>query len=192
MNAPRYSISKGAWTGAVPGAEQEDLLPEIVAPGLDVIFVGAAPSYHAARIGHYYAGPANRFWLLLSQAGLTPLPLLPEQDHEVLAYGIGLFAIFPHLCTSDNSLLPVPSPELRDRVRRRLLELSPRFVCYNGKDVFRMATGIVTCRWGLQTEPLGRSSVFVVPSSSGRADAWAADRLYLFRELRSLLSYAGV
>ena len=38
--------------------------------------------------------------------------------------------------------------------------------------------------WGEQAEQIGDSRVWVVHSSSARADHWAAERLALYRELR--------
>lgn len=172
-------------------SRQEDasdaLLPEILAPHLDVIFVGAAPSRAAAAIGHYYAGSRNRFWLLLYQAGFTPHLLSAEEDSQVLQYGIGLTAILPHLVSTDNSLLPPPDPRARERLAQRLRHFAPRYICYNGRDVFRMCWEQEPDGWGLQAERFGVSRQFVVHSSSGRADRWGMERLALFRELRTLL-----
>ena len=36
-------------------------LVDIVAPDLDIIFVGINPGYVAARTGHWYAGAGNHF-----------------------------------------------------------------------------------------------------------------------------------
>ncbi len=163
------------------------LLPEMLRPGLDVIFVGAAPSYNAVESGHYYAGPRNRFWLLLFQAGFTPYQLHETEDSRVLEYGIGLTAVLPNMASSDNAALPPVSDEQREELRGRLVKLAPKVICYNGKDVFRMATGALDCRWGLQRDKLAESLQFVVHSTSGRADGWGADRLYLFRELKRLV-----
>ena len=163
------------------------ILPDLLAPGLDVIFVGAAPSYWAARTGHYYDGPRNRFWLLLHEAGFTPALIRPEDDATILRYGVGLTAIFPHLVSTANSLLPEPSEEDREYLRTRLIDLSPRFVCYNGRDVYRMCAGEEASRWGLLPDDLGPSRQFVLHSSSGRADRWGADRLYLWRVLKRLI-----
>ena len=37
-------------------------LPDYLAPGLKVVFVGFNPGETSARRGHYYAYPGNRFW----------------------------------------------------------------------------------------------------------------------------------
>lgn len=163
------------------------LLPDILAPGLDVIFVGAAPSLKAATTGHYYPGPRNRFWQLLYQAGFTPRQLRPEEDSSVLAYGIGLTAVFPHLISVDNTLLPAPTDEERARLRAKFLHYAPRLICYNGRDVYRLCHGEDAPRWGLQPRCLGVSEQFVVHSTSGRADRWGAERLFLFRSLRDFI-----
>ncbi len=169
----------------------EPLLPDILSTNLTVVFVGAAPSLAAARCGHYYAGSRNRFWQLLYQSGFTPRQLDATEDREVLRYGIGLTAILPHCISAMNAWLPEPSQQDRRALQDKLVAFAPRIVCYNGKDVYRMCTGAPDVQWGLLHERVGRSAQFVVHSSSGRADRWGADRLYLYRELRSLCLQAA-
>ena len=172
---------------AMNQSEALPILQDFLAPGLDVIFVGAAPSLWSERIGHYYAGPTNKFWLLLFQAGFTPRQLKPEEDSEALQYGIGLTGIFKHLSSSANHLLPVPTPELRSVLNAKLLRYAPRWVVYNGKDVYQLCTGRICLDWGEQSETLGTSRQFVVHSSSARADGWGRERLALYRELHALV-----
>jgi TDG/mug DNA glycosylase family protein len=166
--------------------EHTQLLPDILAPNLDVIFVGAAPSHSSADAGHYYAGPTNKFWMLLHQSGFTPCQFQPEQDAEVLGLGIGLTGIYRHLSTSANHLLPTPTPQRRQELQDKLVTLAPKFLCYNGKDVYKLCTGRTCFDWGEQPETIGTSRVFVVISSSARADAWARERLQQYRELKRL------
>lgn len=166
---------------------QPPYLPDILAPNLKVIFVGAAASHNSARAGHWYAGPTNKFWLLLWQASFTPRKLHPEEDQEVLQYGLGLTCIFPHLATSANHLLPTPTAVRRLQLQEKLLQFQPRFLCFNGKDVYQMSTGRLCTDWGEQEERIGASRVFVVHSSSARADHWGAERLALYRELYAIV-----
>lgn len=168
------------------GSPQNIYLPDMLAPNLDVIFVGAAASHTSARAGHWYAGPTNKFWLLLSQSGFTPGKLRPEEDGDVLQYGLGLTCLYPHLATSANHLLPIPTADRRRQLQEKLLQFQPRFLCFNGKDVYQMATGKVCTDWGEQEARIGASCVFVVHSSSARADHWGAERLALYRELYTL------
>ena len=168
-------------------ASPATILPDILAPHLDVIFVGAAPSHSSAEIGHFYAGPTNKFWLLLAQAGFTPRQLAAHEDAEALRYGIGLTGIYLNLSTSANHLLPKPTPEQQAALEKKLRAYAPRFICFNGKDVYQMATGRVCTDWGEQEERIGSSRVFVIHSSSARADAWGRERLALYQELKSLI-----
>lgn len=168
-----------------PRRTGEPLLPQILAPGLDVVFVGAAPSHRAAAIGHYYPGPRNRFWWLLHRAGFTPRQLEPEEDRRVLEYGIGLTAILRDVASGQNAALPPPTDADRAALRWALGAAAPRWICYNGKDVYRMCEGIADCPWGEQRATVEGARVFVVHSSSGRADAWGADRLMLYQDLRA-------
>ena len=43
-----------------PGAVET--LPDLLAPGIELLFVGINPSLYSARAGHYYARPGNMFW----------------------------------------------------------------------------------------------------------------------------------
>lgn len=56
------------------------VLPDLLRPGLDVVFCGTAVATASAQRGHYYAGPGNRFWQLLHESGLTTTLLTPEDD----------------------------------------------------------------------------------------------------------------
>lgn len=56
------------------------MLPDYLEPNLSVVFVGTSVATASAARGHYYAGPGNKFWELLWEAGLTADRMLsPEQ-----------------------------------------------------------------------------------------------------------------
>ena len=38
------------------------VLPDVLQPGLDVVFVGTAASKHSAETNTPYSGPGNAFW----------------------------------------------------------------------------------------------------------------------------------
>ena len=72
-----------------------ETLPDYLAPGLDIVFIGLNPSTISVLAGHYFANPRNRFWTAFNQSGLVTQdglaePLGPEQDHTLLQHGIGL------------------------------------------------------------------------------------------------------
>ncbi len=167
--------------------EPTPTLTDILRPGLDLIVVGAAASLHSAREKHWYAGPRNRFYALLHQSGFTPHQLEPEEDVTLPLYGIGLTCLHKYAASSANHLLPAPTQEQRKIVLEKLIRYAPRLLCFNGKDVYRMVTGQAEPDWGLQSETLGEAPVYIVQSSSGRADLWGQDRLEGYREMYRIL-----
>jgi len=49
-----------------------DILPDVLKPGLKVVFCGTAAGNRSAKIKAYYAGRDNQFWAVLHRIGLTP------------------------------------------------------------------------------------------------------------------------
>ena len=64
--------------------------PDLLAPGLDLVFCGTAPSPASFKARAYYANPGNAFWPTLHAVGLTPERLAPQRYPELLAWRIGL------------------------------------------------------------------------------------------------------
>ena len=63
-------------------------IPDVVAPGLRVLFSGINPGLFSAWTGHHFARPGNRFWPALHRSGFTPRVLLPVEQDELLALGL--------------------------------------------------------------------------------------------------------
>jgi TDG/mug DNA glycosylase family protein len=169
-------------------------LPDIISPGLALLFVGYNPSVHSARRGHYYAGPGNQFWRLLALAGLTPRVFTPEEDRDLLALGIGI-----------TDLCPIPTPGIDDLPRAvaesgrgaltaKIEHYRPRIVSFNGKATFERYFGRPPVNWGRQDRRIGdtTSLVYVTPSSSGRANGVQADREAAYLGLGALVRGADV
>jgi len=71
------------------GAEGR-FVPDVLAPGLRVLFCGINPGLWSAAVGHHFARPGNRFWKALHLGGLTPRLLAPDEEGELLALGLGI------------------------------------------------------------------------------------------------------
>lgn len=63
-------------------------VPDVLAPGLQVLFCGINPGLWSAAVGHHFARPGNRFWRALHLSGLTPRLLAPDEEAELLALGL--------------------------------------------------------------------------------------------------------
>lgn len=161
---------------------------EILRPGLAVVFVGYNPSLPAWRTGHYYANPGNRFYRLLYDAGLTPRLLTPAEDRSLPDFGIGLVDLIQEPSARADQLKPEQYQAAVPALRAKLDAVSPRTVCCNGIGVFRHVFGGPPERLGRQPGlTLGRSTVFVVPSTSGLVNGRSGERLAAFRELADWL-----
>ncbi|MDP9378888.1 MAG: mismatch-specific DNA-glycosylase [Chloroflexota bacterium] len=152
-------------------------LPDLLAPGLDVVFVGFNPSLRAWRSGHYYANPTNAFYRLLHASGLTPRLLLPEEDGLLLGYGVGVTDLLAGHPSARADELPASQYKLaRQGLLEKLETVSPRVVAFNGLGVYTHLYGERPPKLGLQDRHIGRSLVWVLPSSSGAANGLAGER----------------
>src|SRR6476646_4962793 len=65
-------------------------IPDVVAPGLAVLFCGINPGLWSAATGRHFARPGNRFWPALHRSGFTPQQLHPSEQSRLLAYHLGI------------------------------------------------------------------------------------------------------
>ena len=142
------------------------VLPDVLAPGLDVVFCGSAVGAASARIGAYYAGPGNKFWPMLFKIGLTPARLDSHHLPDVRQFGIGLTDMAKSVSGSDASLSgDVDDPSA---VRTKVKRFKPRVLAFNGKRAAQVFFGD-TVGYGQQVVTIETTSIFVLPSTSGAA-----------------------
>jgi len=166
-------------------------LPDVVGPGLDVLFVGINPSLLSAARGHHFARPGNRFWPALHLAGLTPRRLTPEEDGELPRYGLGVTNIVARPTRAAAELSPQElrngAAELADLVAR----WRPRVVAVLGITAWRVAFDRPKAVLGRQPERLGGAETWVVPNPSGlNAHHQLPDLARRYGELRPVTSGA--
>src|SRR5919109_2319704 len=65
-------------------------VPDVIAPGLRVLFCGINPGLYSGAVRHHFARPGNRFWPALHAAGFTDRLLSPFEDATLLDRGFGL------------------------------------------------------------------------------------------------------
>ena len=164
-------------------------LPDRVARGLRLLFVGINPGFISAAAGHYYANPRNAFWRLLHEGGLTPVRLRPDEDARMPAFGYGLTDIVKRPSRGAADLKAAEFVAGRERLARLVKRLRPPAVCFNGKTAFEGTFGKVACRrFGPQAVRLAGVPVFVLPSTSpANAAVPLAVKRRHFRALKSWL-----
>jgi double-stranded uracil-DNA glycosylase len=185
--AAHPAVPQPTWA-AEDSLQPGDSLPDLLAPGLRLLFVGYNPSVRSARVGHYYAGRNNRFWDLLAASGLTAERLDFTQDVALPARGIGITDLVKRPTRAAAHLTRAELRAGADRLRALLHTWRPRVVCYNGKGVYLHAAALRQAAWGRQPTSLVAGCVdFVVPSPSGLAAIPFAEKTAWYVRLRQTM-----
>ena len=150
----------------MPRPTEGHILPDVLRPGLDLVFCGTAAGKRSAAEGAYYAHPGNMFWRALFEAGLTPRQLAPAEFRLLTDYGIGLTDL-AKLHFGNDSELPHDAcdvPALVAKIERH----APRMLAFTSKHAARAVLhGAVG--YGLQPQTIANTPLFVLPSPSGQA-----------------------
>ena len=147
-----------------------DVLPDVLGPGLRIVFCGSAAGAASARARAYYAGPGNRFWPTLHRTGLTPRLLAPAEFRAVLDHGIGL----TDLCKTESGSDAGLSGRGDDAaaLAANIARHRPSVLAFNGKRAARVFLGAETLDYGAQRTCIGATAIHVLPSTSGAASRW--------------------
>jgi len=174
-----------------PGLQSLRHLPDYLKPGLKVVFVGFNPGERSARIGHYYAGHGNQFWNFLYESGLTSRRLAPEDDRQVLDFGIGLTDVVKRWSRSSSELRESDYRDGFAALAKKLEWAAPRAIAFNGKGIYERLSGTKVAL-GLTGERLAGARVFVLPSTSGRNGSLRrAEKLAYFTRLADWVKRYG-
>lgn len=165
-------------------------LPDLVRPGLRVLFCGINPGLYSAAVGCHFARPGNRFWRVLHVAGFSRRRLAPWEGRLLLRHGLGLTDLVPRATAVASELSAGELVAGRHRLRRKVLRLEPGWVAILGVGAYRTAFGRPHAGIGLQPDPLGPARVWVLPNPSGLNAGYSFSALV--RAFRALRRAAGV
>jgi len=167
-------------------------LPDHIKPNLKILFVGTNPGLKSVRIGHYFAGSSNMFWKLLFESELTEERLITENDIKILKYGFGLTDVVKRPTRSTTELRRLDAVGARKRLEKLIVKHTPRIVSFIGKTGFRYYTGDAysVLKYGKQNFHIGKSDVFLMPSTSGAsfADTKYHEKLIWYKKLKRATS----
>ena len=107
------------------------VLPDVLEPGLTTVFCGSAASSASARKGAYYAGPGNRFWSVMHEAGFTPRLFAASEFRELAKHGIGLTDLAKHESGMDVALSSQAYDS--DLLLTKIKTVHPRHLAFTGK-----------------------------------------------------------
>jgi len=142
-------------------------IPDVIGPGLTVLFCGINPGRWSAAVGQHFAHPSNRFWRVLHQAGFTDRLLRPAEQDELPGKGVGITNLVERATRTAEELsadeLRAGASALEDKVRR----YRPGTVAIVGLQAYRAGFGRRRAVMGAQSESLGGSRLWVVANPSG-------------------------
>ena len=163
-------------------------VPDVLGPGLRVVFVGINPGRFSDAARAHFANPRNDFWRLLHAARLTSRLYDPSEQFLVLEEGIGVTNAAPRTTPGSGDLRRADFAGSAERLEKIARELKPGWLGFVGKEAYR-GTFNERPELGLQARTLGETRLFVLPSTSpaNAAVPWA-ERLRWFQELAGRMS----
>ncbi len=145
----------------------EPAVPDVIAPGLDVLFCGINPGCTSARLHQHFARRGNRFWPALHQSGFTPRQLAPAEQFELLDHGLGITNLASRGTASAAELARAELVAGGRLLATKTARYAPRFVAVVGVTAYRMAFDRPRARIGPQEERLHGARLWVLPNPSG-------------------------
>lgn len=148
-------------------------VPDLVRPGIGLLFVGINPGLWTAATQTHFAHPSNRFYPALRRAGLIDIEIdaaagigRPERNH-LLDRGIGITNLVARATARAGELSADELRRGRDRLVATVDHLGPAVVAVAGVTAYRVAFQEPKAAMGRQPEDLGGAELWVVPNPSG-------------------------
>jgi len=147
-----------------------ELIPDVLTHDLCLVFCGSALGDVSWKRRAYYANPGNRFWPTLAEVGLTPRRLAPEEYPHLVDWRIGLTDLVKTDHGQDAHIFDghVDLEDARALLRAKVLRWQPYVLAFTSRTVAAQFLG-KTAVSGRQQEFIGRTVVWVLPSTSGLA-----------------------
>jgi TDG/mug DNA glycosylase family protein len=175
-------------TRAEIAAAVEKTVPDLIAPGLAVLFCGINPGLYSAATGHHFARPGNRFWRTLHAAGFTDRVVHPSEERHLLDYGLGITNLVPRATAGAAELGEEELRAGRARLERKVRRYRPRAVAVLGIGAYRLAFHRRDAAMGRQPGLLGEAILWVLPNPSGLNASHQLPQLArAFGELRAVV-----
>jgi double-stranded uracil-DNA glycosylase len=160
-------------------------IPDVIAPGLRVLFCGINPGLYSGATGHHFARPGNRFWPALYAAGFTERLLAPYEEQELLPHGYGITNVVNRATATAAELSAAELLAGGQRLLATAQRYRPRCIAVLGVTAYRAAFGRPKAGFGRQDERIAEAIVWVLPNPSGlNAHYTPADLARVFGEFR--------
>jgi double-stranded uracil-DNA glycosylase len=142
-------------------------VPDVIAPGLHVLFCGINPGLYSGAVGHHFARPGNRFWRALHAAGFTEGVLAAWDEQELPKVGCGITNLVARATAGAAELTAAELVHGAGLLEKKVRRYEPRWIAVVGIGAYRTAFGRRRAQVGPQAESLARSRLWVLPNPSG-------------------------
>jgi TDG/mug DNA glycosylase family protein len=161
-------------------------IPDVLGPGLDVLFCGINPGLWSAWSGHHFARPGNRFWPALHRSGFTPRQLRPAEQEDLLALGLGITNVVERGSARAAELTRAELRAGGAALAEKVTVYAPRWLAVLGVTAYREAFDEPKASIGRQERTIGTTRVWVLPNPSGLNAHFTLDALAeRFAQLRA-------
>ena len=173
-------------------AARDKTVPDVIAPGLRVLFCGINPGLYTAAVGHHFARPGNRFWPALFAGGFTDRLLSAFDERELLKSGYGITNLVARTTPTANELTADEMREGGKRLTKKVRRYKPQFLALLGVGAYRAGFQQPKAQVGPQDYSIGETRIWVLPNPSGLNAHYQADELArLFSELKKTVDSAS-
>jgi TDG/mug DNA glycosylase family protein len=152
-------------------------VPDLIAPGLRVLFCGINPSLYSAAVRHHFARPGNRFWPTLHRAGFSQRLLRPEEEQELLQSGVGITNVVARATAAADELTEEEYAAGSRILRRKLKLYRPRVIAFLGLGAYRLAAKHPQATVGRQAQAFADVETWALPNPSGLNAHYQLDAL---------------
>lgn len=145
-----------------------------------MLFVGINPGVRSALTDHHFAGPSNRFWKLLYDAGLVSERLTFEDDDRLPEWGLGVTNLIPRPTPGIDTLRREEYAAGLVQLRRKVRRFKPPIVAFVGVTLYRFIFDVrasVPVTVGVRQDTFEGARVVVLPNPSGRNANFSYDEM---------------
>ncbi|MBE1490726.1 mismatch-specific DNA-glycosylase [Plantactinospora soyae] len=148
-------------------------LPDLVEPGVRLLFVGVNPGLRTVAVQAHFGRRGNRFYPALYQAGIVDrlidasAGLAPHDRAHLAARGVGITSLVAGATARADELSAAELVEGARSLTQRVARVGPKASAVLGVTAFRIAFEHPKAVVGRQPEDLGGAQLWVVPNPSG-------------------------
>lgn len=168
---------------------RSEVVPDILAPNLTVVFCGINPGLTSAKTQHHFARPGNKFWKALYYSGFTPTLLAPHDQLKLLEYKLGITNV---VARPSRTAADLAKNELLSGTKilfKKIKRYSPVWLAVLGIETYRIGFQSKHATIGKQEPMIGNTKVWLLPNPSGLNAHYSLEEcISLFAELRKTAS----